>query len=326
MSIIVPVYNVEKYIDKCLYSLANQTLNNIEIIIVNDGSTDNSQSVIDKYVSEYGDKMISFKKENGGLSDARNFGLKYANGEYIGFVDPDDWVEHEMYERLYDYAKERNADIVISDFIYEPESYITNSALISNIDLSLKKNPEMLLIEPSVCNKLFKKSLFDVHAIDFPKGLLHEDRVTIAKLFFYSEKTVYIGEAFYHYLKQREESITTSRNIKKFSDIIVVLNKMEQFFIQKNFIIPVQQSLETLIINSYFSFCIRAVNELNNEKMRYSFMDEFRDFILERYKKPYSIESFKKSNLNKKIVLYLLIKRKYTLVKLLTKLKNKVRG
>ncbi|MGG3478577.1 glycosyltransferase [Peribacillus frigoritolerans] len=326
MSIIVPVYNVEKYIDKCLYSLANQTLENIEIIIVNDGSTDNSQSVIDKYVSEYGDKMISFKKENGGLSDARNFGLKYANGEYIGFVDPDDWVEHEMYKRLYDYAKERNADIVISDFIYEPESYITKSALKSNIDLSLKKNPEMLLIEPSVCNKLFKKSLFDVHAIDFPKGLLHEDRVTIAKLFFYSEKTVYIGEAFYHYLKQREESITTSRNIKKFSDIIVVLNKMEQFFIQKNFIIPVQQSLETLIINSYFSFCIRAINELNNEKMRYAFMDEFRDFIMERYKKLYSIESFKKSNLNKKIVLYLLVKRKYTLVKFLINLKYKVRG
>ncbi|WP_340371769.1 glycosyltransferase family 2 protein [Peribacillus sp. FSL E2-0218] len=326
MSIIVPVYNVEKYIDKCLYSLANQTLDNIEIIIVNDGSTDNSQNVIDKYVSENGDKMISFKKENGGLSDARNFGLKYAKGEYIGFVDPDDWVDHEMYEKLYDYAKERNADIVISDFIYEPESYITKSALINNIDLSLKNNPEMLLIEPSVCNKLFKKSLFEVHAIDFPKGLLHEDRVTIAKLFYYSEKTVYIGEAFYHYLKQREESITTSRNIKKFSDIIIVLNKMEQFFIQKNFITFVQQSLETLIINSYFSFCVRAVNELNNESMRYAFMDEFRDFILERYNKLFNSESFKNSNLNKKIVLYLLIKRRYTLIKLLVQIKNKVRG
>lgn len=170
LSIIVPVYNVEKYIDKCLYSLANQTLDNIEIIIVNDGSTDNSQNVIDKYVSENGDKMISFKKENGGLSDARNFGLKYAKGEYIGFVDPDDWVDHEMYEKLYDYAKERNADIVISDFIYEPESYITKSALINNIDLSLKNNPEMLLIEPSVCNKLFKKVFLKSMPLIFLKG------------------------------------------------------------------------------------------------------------------------------------------------------------
>lgn len=101
---------------------------------------------------------------------------------------------------------------------------------------------------------------------------------------------------------------------------------MEQFFIQKNFITFVQQSLETLIINSYFSFCVRAVNELNNESMRYAFMDEFRDFILERYNKLFNSESFKNSNLNKKIVLYLLIKRRYTLIKLLVQIKNKVRG
>lgn len=104
LSIIVPVYNVEKFIDKCLYSLVNQTLQDIEIIIVNDGSTDNSQNIIDEYVKNYSNKLVSLNKENGGLSDARNFGLKHASGEYVGFVDSDDFIDFDMYEKLYDYA------------------------------------------------------------------------------------------------------------------------------------------------------------------------------------------------------------------------------
>ena len=101
VSVIVPVYNVEKFIDKCLNSLVKQSLKEIEIIVVNDGTKDNSQKIIDKYVKKYPDKIKSYIKENGGQGSARNYGLKKATGEYIGYVDSDDFVEKDMYKKLY---------------------------------------------------------------------------------------------------------------------------------------------------------------------------------------------------------------------------------
>ena len=119
VSVIVPVYNVEKYIDKCLESLVNQTLKDIEIIIVNDGSTDNSIKIVEEYKEKYKNKIIYLEKENGGLSDARNYGIQYAKGEYIAFLDSDDYVDRKMYEKLYNKAIENNSDIVECDFYWK---------------------------------------------------------------------------------------------------------------------------------------------------------------------------------------------------------------
>ena len=113
VSVIVPVYNVENYLRKCLYSLVNQTLAEIEIIVVNDGSKDNSQAIIDEFQDQFPLKIKSFLKENGGLSDARNFGLNHVNAEFIGFVDSDDEVSETMFEEMYALAKKHDAEIVI---------------------------------------------------------------------------------------------------------------------------------------------------------------------------------------------------------------------
>ena len=121
ISIIVPVYNVEKYINKCLKTLTQQTLQDIEIIIVNDGSLDKSVDIIEKYVKENSSKIKYYEKENGGLSSSRNYGLEYATGEYIAFLDSDDYVETNMYEEMYNLAKQENADMVECDFIWEWE-------------------------------------------------------------------------------------------------------------------------------------------------------------------------------------------------------------
>ena len=110
VSVIVPVYNVEPYLDKCLNGLVNQTLKDIEIIVVNDGATDNSQQIIDRYAKQY-DNVISLVKQNGGLSDARNYGIPYATGEYIGFIDSDDFMEYDMFEVLY----KKESDVLASD-------------------------------------------------------------------------------------------------------------------------------------------------------------------------------------------------------------------
>ena len=123
VSIIIPVYGVEKYVSKCLESLVNQTLNDIEIIVVNDGTKDNSQKIIDKYVKKYPGKVKSFIKENGGQGSARNYGLKQANGDYIGYVDSDDYVELEMYEKFYNKAISDYLDIAICGNYYVSEDY-----------------------------------------------------------------------------------------------------------------------------------------------------------------------------------------------------------
>ena len=112
VSVIVPVYNVEKYIDKCLKSLVNQTLSDIEIIVVNDGSTDNSETIIKQYLEKYQNKIKYVIKQNGGLSDARNYGMKFATGEYIAFLDSDDYVDNTIYEKMYNKATEEQCDFV----------------------------------------------------------------------------------------------------------------------------------------------------------------------------------------------------------------------
>ena len=110
ISIVVPVYNVEKYIEKCVNSITNQVYNNLEIILVNDGSTDNSGKLCDS-LSKLDDRIKVYHKENGGLSDARNYGVERANGKYIGFVDSDDFIDSDMYKTLYDVIKRENADV-----------------------------------------------------------------------------------------------------------------------------------------------------------------------------------------------------------------------
>ena len=119
VSVIVPVYNVEKYLRKCLGSLVSQTLQDIEIIVVNDGSGDHSQEIIEEFSEKYPEKIRNFTKENGGLSDARNYGLDRATGEFISFVDSDDYVTATMFGEMYDLAKKYNAEMVVCN----PVSY-----------------------------------------------------------------------------------------------------------------------------------------------------------------------------------------------------------
>ena len=118
VSVIVPFYNVEGYIEKCLETLVNQTLKDIEIILVNDGSKDRSIDIVKKFLKQYPEKIVYLEKENGGLSDARNFAIPYARGEYIAFLDSDDYVEKDMYQLMYDMAQKEKSDMVECDFFW----------------------------------------------------------------------------------------------------------------------------------------------------------------------------------------------------------------
>ena len=222
VSVIVPVYNVEKFIDKCLNSLVNQTLKEIEIIVVNDGSPDNSQKVIDEYVKKYPDKIKSFIKENGGQGSARNMGIEKAVGEYISFVDSDDWLDLDTLEKMYFLAKKDKSDIVICDMV-DHYSYYT-------IYHNCTKYNSVFEVTPSACNKIFRKEL--IKDFRFLSKLWYEDFDFTTKILFNTNKISNISEGLYH-CNCGHESTMNNNNSKKNLDMITVINDIIDY-LKKN--------------------------------------------------------------------------------------------
>ena len=224
ISVIVPVYNVEKYLEKCVSSIINQTYKNLEIMLVDDGSTDSSGKMCDEFAKK-DDRIKVIHKPNGGLSDARNSALKIAKGDYIGFVDSDDYIADDMFETLCDLMEDNNSDISIVSF-YE----IYNNKLIGVRDSKELENMtkleamEELLIDSKIqsyaWNKLFKRELFD--GLEFPTGKNFEDIATTLLLFERANKVTLLEEPKYYYLR-RDDSIVGVRNYKTYTDYLEVI-------------------------------------------------------------------------------------------------------
>ena len=224
ISIIVPVYNVEKYLEKCVKSIIDQTYKNLEIILIDDGSTDNSGNLCDNLKLQ-DDRIQVIHKQNGGLSDARNAGLKIAKGEYIGFVDSDDYIEKDMFETLYKLNKKYNSEISIVSF-YE----IYNNKVIGVRDSKnleelnkIEAIKELLIdtkIQSYAWNKLFKKELFE--GLEFPTNKNFEDIATTLLLFEKANKIVLLEDPKYYYVR-RDDSIIGVRNYKTYKDYLDVI-------------------------------------------------------------------------------------------------------
>lgn len=210
LSVIVPVYNVEKYLRKCLDSLVNQTFHDMEIIIVNDGSPDKSQEIIEEYDKKY-PFVKAFVKENGGLSDARNYGIARAQGEYLAFVDSDDYVEPTMYETMYTKAVSGNFDMVVCDFeeIYSDHTVNGTSRLEDDLKNAEEVKKHMKDIYPSAWNKIYRRNLFE--KIQFKKNVWFEDVELMYRMLPYIRSIGVVQQAFYKYV-QREGSISKSND------------------------------------------------------------------------------------------------------------------
>ena len=209
VSVIVPVYNTQKYLDKCLKSLSKQTLKDIEVIVVNDGSPDNSKKIISKYTNKY-PNFKGYIKENGGQASARNLGLKKAKGEYIGFVDSDDYVELDMFEKLYYKAKQGNFDVVSCDinYISHNKVKIISSLVENDIDNEEDMKKQMINYYPVVWNKIYKRELFNKD-ICFKEGVLYEDVEFLYKLFPYIKNMGTIKESLINYIHRDNSTINT---------------------------------------------------------------------------------------------------------------------
>lgn len=234
ISIIIPVYKVEKYLEKCIQSVINQTYENLQIILVDDGSPDNCGKICDEYAKK--DHRIEvIHKSNGGLSDARNKGLEIAKGEYIGFVDSDDYIEADMYEVLYNLLKQYNADVSICNFYTVSQGKIA----IKNVDSGIKEYTrieilkEILLdnnIQSYAWNKLYKKELFD--EIKYPVGKKYEDIGTTFYLLEKCNKVVVTGKPEYYYIN-RQDSIVNNVTETTITDYIELI--MQRYdYIEEN--------------------------------------------------------------------------------------------
>ncbi len=211
ISVIIPVYNVACYLEECLDSVINQTYKDLEIILVDDGSTDGSDKICDRYKTLDARIQVLHKK-NGGLADARNAGIKVATGKYIGFVDSDDYIHPRMYEMLYDACERNQAEIAICRF-QSFENYIVEQCY-EELSSKCFTRDEVLaayinedtgeLINPSVCCKLFQKTC--VEQVMFPVGKLCEDIIYTTKAFINVNQAVYLDAELYFY-RQRAESI-----------------------------------------------------------------------------------------------------------------------
>lgn len=234
ISIIVPVYNVEKYLSQCLDSVVNQTLKDIEIICVNDGSTDKSRKILSEYAQK-DSRIIIVDQENQGLSAARNTGMRVAKGEYIGFVDSDDWVDETMYEKLYQKALQFDSEMVLTGVhkfddeekkVVDDDPYFTLGYFNSSFDNVCFNHfqTKEFLFEFCVMawNKIYKRSFLEEHSAKFPHGLIFEDGPFFHHIFYKMERISLVRENLYFYRVNRQNSII-KKGGKNYTDIFEII-------------------------------------------------------------------------------------------------------
>ena len=284
ISIIVPIYNIEEYISKCIDSLIRQTYTNIEILLIDDGSTDQSGVIADEY-AKIDSRIIVYHKENGGLSDARNFGIDRAKGQYIAFVDGDDFIYPQMYEILKKYLCKENADISLCEYDSGPDGdknkIVETSELVCRVVTGKEILTTYSVIYVVAWNKLYRTDIFS--DVRYPKGRFHEDEFVAHRLLFKCKKIVFIKESFYFYRK-RSQSIMSKISMKRIVDGVEAWQDRLSFFENKKIDYIISRLLDSYlshIVNTYF-YCLKM--EQINDKRIFKYLVNTERSALRQYK------------------------------------------
>ncbi len=289
LSLILPVYNTEKYIIRCLNSVICQRIEGLEVIIINDCSTDNSLSLISAYANQHSNIRIINLPENKGVGYARNIGLQNATGEYVGFIDSDDWVDVNMYDSMIEYLEKYNADIAVCGvkneyqdcktgnyrYRYATPKILSNDCALSILSKSLDLGTNISSI---VCNKLFKNELFKTHSLHFPVDSYNEDDYFTFLAFVYSKKIVLIPNCFYHYY-QRVDSITHLFSKKHINDLFATFNLLKHN-LDKNRIYSLYQKEFWSFLEKCFVFVMSAMFRAEQNSI---IQKQYLHYIVETY-------------------------------------------
>jgi glycosyltransferase involved in cell wall biosynthesis len=259
---------VERCLEKCLASVVNQTLSGIQVIVVNDGSTDNTARIAGKYRTLYPERFTYIETENRGQGDARNTGLEFARGEYIGFVDGDDYIEPNMYEKMYNLAKNHDADIVECGY-----DHVKDGKTIVTKNISPYTGEDMLIkTKNSVCNKLLRRDIINNNNLRFPQTLKYEDFEYSCKIVPFITSTACIQDVFYHYV-QHSNSTMHSEN-PKLRDIFGVLENIAAYYKEHGFYDKYREQLEYVFIKELLAASFFRIAALKDKKLRKTILRE----------------------------------------------------
>ncbi|MDU1509623.1 MAG: glycosyltransferase [Clostridium butyricum] len=267
ISIVLPVYNVEKYLDECLESIYNQSFKNFELIIVNDGSTDKSEEIINKYIDKKGDNIKYIKQENLGVSEARNNAISYITGKYTLFLDPDDYIESDMLKQLYNEAEKKCSDITICGYNMFYELNINNKVKVNyqTSDELIHSNKEIMnrvLNNEIICflwNKLFLSENLNKYKIYFEKDRYSQDWFPVFKLMYYAKNIVIINKPLYNY-RIRGNSNSHKKSIKKVYDHNIAIKSISNFIKKENINIDYKLLYKFIITHQFMNLkmCIES--------------------------------------------------------------------
>lgn len=241
VSVLVPIYNVEEYLDQCLNSLAMQTLEDIEIICINDGSTDNSSRILQKYAKKH-KNFIVINKKNSGYGDSMNRGLEKATGEYIGIVESDDFIELNAFKELYNLAKKTSADIVKANYFYHTDNSDEVHRVIKdqklNTPMSLVDNPSILLEEPGIWSAIYRRDFLNKNKIRFrtTPGASYQDTGFHFKSFCAAKRIVYTDKTYLHY--RTDNASSSVKSLEKVNYVVEEYADIERYI--KNLNLPAE--------------------------------------------------------------------------------------
>lgn len=310
LSIIIPIYQVEKYLEKCLESATNQTIDQYEIVLINDGSKDGSEKIAKQYLDKYPEKIRYFYQENAGQASARNLGIKEAKGEYIAFLDSDDYVEKEAYQKVYEFAKEKDLDIVCFPFW---EEAIGGKRIIQNDNWQSKENDiRYILNETSPCNKIIKREIFTKNQISFLESYIYEDLELIPRLLLYTDKVGYLDEPLYYYVIHEDSTMRQKQYNPKLQSIFHVMESLRKNFEKTKY----KEELEMLFIEHLLHgaglrFLGYEEGKVDVEKISSMLKMYYPNWRKNKY--------YQKETLKYKIVCYLLYTKRIELLKKLLK-------
>lgn len=290
LSIIVPVYKVEEYLGECIDSLLSQTIDDYEIILVDDGSPDNSGKIADEYAAANPDMIRVLHIDNGGQGRARNFALDIAKGDFVGFVDSDDWVTHDMYEKMYTRAAETGADVVVCDFM---ERFADGREGV--LPASLQDN--WLGSAGSSCNKIFRCSL--VGELRFPVGLWYEDFYFSAVMLLRSKHTEFIAEPLYIY-RRGQESTMHNNNAAKNLDMLTIMDMLEKEMVPAGY----KDDFEFFLVNHVL---LDSISRLANQDApeRKEVIGKLRQYVRAKIPKLSGCSSYKKESRKRRLIMWM---------------------
>lgn len=322
ISVIIPVFNVEKYLNNCIDSVLNQTYAPYEIIIVDDGSTDNSGKIADKYKELYSEKIKVIHQENKGLGGARNTGIEQASGEYFLFLDSDDTIESNVLWELDKEISRTKAEMVVYGIQSVNEKGEIEKNLISeqpkHQKLLLNNNKSILFELPSAANKVYHRNLFIKTGIRFPSRVWYEDIRTITKLYLFAKGISYTDKCSYRYLR-RSGSIMNNSNMERNLEIISAFEDIITYYKYNNFFDEYQQELEFLAIKHVL---IAAIVRINKVKIRKDLINIIMKYIKNEFPNYLSNKYLTLLTPNERIVLVLITTRMYWLIYLIFHIKK----